>query len=425
MKIENIKAVTETLDHGLTVTFVPMNEANSVTAMCAIKSGGRDDPDDKLGIAHLVEHMIYKGNKFFTYEQFNNEAGVRGIIHNAWTGGRRIVHYMTGVSTETEWIVRNLCRLVCTPTFPEDELERERTVVLNEFNFRRDRRDNAVYDNLRNVMFRDSDHQTMAVPTIGSEECVKSITRDDLLRYHTVRYCLNNMHLYIGGNFNVNEVRRIIVDEMTNSLPEGILHKHVEHREVPMRFDVKEYHAEDNMCQILFGWRIPGALHRSIAHIMTDDIIEYALFNGPLSKFYNEIREKAGLCYQCYGSFIRDADIGLCCAGGGTQIENVKKFTALMRHEIEDFYYETPYRKRLIASATKCLINTWRVKCDDVGTIIETVESLHRMTDNIITPADVITYFERNGYDEHRLNDVVREFADDPTECYILQGDKI
>ena len=427
MKINDITLTTVPIQNGLTVTYIPLPDSNVVNITCIVHGGGHNDPTDKLGIAHFMEHMAYKANGIFTTAELNKECGVRGVVSNAYTGNEFITHYMSGVYTEAEWMIRTLCTIIRTPQFLPAEIELERNVILDEFGFRANRREHAVYDNLCNVLFRDSDYRAYAVPVIGTLDCVESITRDDLLKFHASRYCASNMHLIIGGNFSIKRATDIISEEL-GSMPVGTRTGMPTRSEVPLHLPSEEYHPVDAVCQVLFGWALPGVSSHTgheLKSLLIDDIVETTLFNGYLSKFYNTIRENHGLCYSCYGYMDRAKHVGMCFAGGETSLKNVDKFTSLMMQEIDSMRDDTDDRKALITRAMKNLRNTILTQCDNVNSIVNQVAGVYKNTGRIFSYKDIIDSIDR--HDAESLSDciteVIGEIHDHPAKCYILNCD--
>lgn len=195
---------TLTLDNGLRCALLPPPGRASRVVWCGfgIHSGSRDDPEDRPGLAHFVEHTIFKGTTHRRADHIRNRMELVGGSLDAYTTKDETVVYSVGPRSELVRAMELLEDLIRHSTFPERELEPERGVVRDEINLYRDTASERIFDEWDERFFRDP---SLAHPILGDTRSLSRMTRDDLLRYRVRTFRPERMLFFVMGQ--VSEAR--------------------------------------------------------------------------------------------------------------------------------------------------------------------------------------------------------------------------
>ena len=170
---------TVTLDNGLRCALLP-TRSRVVWCGFGIHSGSRDDPEELPGLAHFVEHTIFKGTIHRRADHIRNRMEVVGGSIDAYTTKDETVVYTVGPRGEVSRAVELLGDLIRHSTFPDKELEPERGVVRDEINLYRDTPSDRIFDEWDERFFRD---RSLAHPILGDTRSLDRMRREDLLSY--------------------------------------------------------------------------------------------------------------------------------------------------------------------------------------------------------------------------------------------------
>ena len=191
---ENI--VVKTLDNGLTVILAPKEDSPVATVNVWIGVGSAQEPPELNGIAHFFEHMIFKGSA--KYAQVNTVVEGWGGTSNASTSFDFTQYYVSVPSEQVGPAIDLVSDILINGLFPEEELIKEREVVLREGNQREDNPDSYFSYQVWDMFYGDHPY---GQPILGTEETVSRITRDDFLAWLETYYVPNNMTVIVAGGF--------------------------------------------------------------------------------------------------------------------------------------------------------------------------------------------------------------------------------
>jgi predicted Zn-dependent peptidase len=174
-----------TLPNGVRIVALPNAALATATVAVFIRSGSAHEPKLTNGISHVVEHMLFKGTATRDARRINLDAEMLGADVNAHTDRDHTAFYMRGLAEHSGDFARMLADLVVQPTFPEDELEREREVLLQELAEDEDDPVSSAYKLFDSACWG---LHPAAMPVIGSRTRVERLTRDDLVQYVQRQY---------------------------------------------------------------------------------------------------------------------------------------------------------------------------------------------------------------------------------------------
>jgi predicted Zn-dependent peptidase len=205
------------LANGVQVLSVPMPWMHTLVLSVFVRTGSQHEPRRLAGISHLVEHMAFKGTAGRSCQQINFEAESRGAEVNAHTDKDHTAFHVEGLADDLERFVELLADIVGGSTFPADELERERQVILEEL---AEHEDDPVA-----LAFRLFDRacwgtHAAALPVIGRRSVIERITRDELLGYVRGQYTGPNVVVAAAGPVDADRFVRA-VQRHFSALPAG------------------------------------------------------------------------------------------------------------------------------------------------------------------------------------------------------------
>lgn len=291
------------LSSGLTVVTERMPHLESVALGVWIKSGSRNETTAEHGIAHLLEHMAFKGTARRTARQIAEEIENVGGEVNAATSTETTSYYARVLKDHVPLAVDILADILTESLFDEDELEREKNVILQEIGAATDTPDDVIFDNFSGIAYRD---QTIGRPILGTPDTVQSFTTGQIRHYLARNYTTDRIFVVAAGAVDHESFVKQ-VEERFDSLPlvpaatpvmEKAIYTGGEIREtrdlmdaqVLLGFEGKAYHARDFYCS---------------------QILANILGGGMSSRLFQEVRESRGLCYSVYAFHWGFSDTGI------------------------------------------------------------------------------------------------------------------
>lgn len=290
------------LSNGLTIVTHTMAQIESVALGIWVKSGSRNERAEEHGIAHMLEHMAFKGTENRTAYQIATDIEDVGGEINAATSVETTAYFARVLKDDMPLAVDILADIITSSKFEEEELEREKQVVLQEINATQDTPDDIVFDYFTETAFR---HQTIGRPILGTPDSVRSFTSDNLRSFMNEHYSADRMIVIAAGAVEheqfVREVESRLGSFRAHSIaPLTDLANYV-------GGDFREYRNLKD-AQVLIGFE-GRAYH--MRDYYASQILSIILGGGMSSRLFQEVREKRGLCYSIYAFHWGFSDTGL------------------------------------------------------------------------------------------------------------------
>jgi zinc protease len=195
------------LSNGLQVVVVPFHRAPAVTQMLWYKAGAHDDPPGKSGIAHFVEHLMFRGTKETPPGEFSRIVSENGGRENASTSPDYTVYYQTVAADRLELVMKLEAERMRDLLISEEQVTPEREVIIEERRTRVDNQPASLLDEQRNAMLFLSNHYRL--PAIGWLTEMRSLGADDARGFYATWYAPNNAVLVIAGDVDVARIRAL------------------------------------------------------------------------------------------------------------------------------------------------------------------------------------------------------------------------
>ncbi len=313
------------LPFGPTVVTHRMDHLQSAALGIWVDSGSRSETPDENGIAHLLEHMAFKGTKRRTAIGIAEEIEAVGGELNAATSVEQTQYYARVLKEDVPLAMDILTDILRNSTFDPAELKREQHVIVQEIGAALDTPEDLVYDFFSEAAFPG---QAIGRPILGTAESVRSMTRDSLFDYLGRNYRGPSLVVAAAGAVDHGELVRLASEGLAGvgaekgATPEHARYHGGDHREVR---DLME-------AQIVLGF---AGRPITSPDYYTAQILASAVGGGMSSRLFQEVRERRGLCYSIYAFHWAFADGGVFGIHAATGEGDVAELMPVVLGEIE------------------------------------------------------------------------------------------
>ncbi len=315
------------LPNGLKIVTENIPGIMSISAGIWVKSGSRHESEEQAGITHFLEHMMFKGtHERSAYDIAQSMESVGGYL-NAFTSTEYTCYFARCLDTKLDRAIDVLSDMVKNSQFPEEELEKEKKVVLEEMKMYKDSPDDYIFELFSTHAFKD---HPIGRPIIGYEKTVSAFTRQDLFDYIAERYRPDNLLVAVAGHVEHDDVVRAITEKLTLESDQPTVN--IEQPLTPYEKVSIEESRSIEQTHMVMGKRALNFDHPDKYLLLLANTV---LGGGMSSRLHQNIREKYGYCYAI-GTFNQSyTDSGLFGVYIGTDKDYVKHVRKLIGKEFE------------------------------------------------------------------------------------------
>ncbi len=286
-----------TLANGVTVLTVSMPQLASASVAIFVRAGSRDEAADKAGVSHFLEHMAFKGTATRSVQAINLAAESLGADMNAYTDKDATCYYLEGLGQHTPQMLALLADIVLESTFPADEIEREREVILQECTEYDEDPQQLSFTLLDEALWG---QHPMGRPIIGTPQTIAAITRKDLVDHVKKHYVGDRIVVAAAGNFDV-DAYLAQAESLFAGVPSAGRYSAPE---TPRHFGHAKARRLPGVSQTYVNVAWPAASRGADAHLAN---LAATLFGGGMSApLVDAVRERLGLAYSVGAT----ADVG-------------------------------------------------------------------------------------------------------------------
>ena len=195
------------LDNGLRVVVENIEYVNSVSVGLWVENGSRNENARNSGISHFIEHMLFKGTSDRTAKQIAEAIEDVGGQINAFTGREATCFYIKALDTYLELSLDILSDMLFNSNFSEDEIEKEKGVIIEEINMSEDSPEDVLTD-LHTKAIWNTD--SISLPILGTMDTVKSFSRKMIVDYIDSYYIPENSVISISGKFDMKNIEKLV-----------------------------------------------------------------------------------------------------------------------------------------------------------------------------------------------------------------------
>ncbi len=326
--------VVQTLENGIRLVTQKMESARSVSLGVWLAQGSRDEAPRENGMTHFAEHMLFKGTGRSHWRDISRRMNILGGSFNACTSAEWVKLYGRVISRDLTPAMDLVEEMFLDSTFPEEEITREREVILEEI---------AMYEDVPEDLCFELYTQALLLPhpigrpVIGTEELVSSFSADELRDYWKRVNVGDRMIISICGAFDDEELLALCrrferIPASSGERQHGIGKAEGNNQVVVVDRDLEQV----NFCLGMLGPTRHG--DQRFAWALYDTI----LGGGMGSRLFDEVREKRGLAYSIGSSTTPMRDIGYLTISGSTRPDTATTAIKICLEEIEKLAAEGP-----------------------------------------------------------------------------------
>ncbi len=317
---------TFVLKNGIRIVHQEVNSPVSHFGVL-INTGSRDEEDDEQGIAHFIEHVIFKGTKTRkAFHILNRIEDVGGEL-NAYTTKEETAVYATFLSEYYQRSFELISDILFNSVFPVKELEREKEVIFEEINSYKDSPSELIFDEFEEILFNG---HPIARNILGLPDQIKNFTKDSILKFMDVNYHTDQIVLSSVGNTTMSKIIRL-AEKYFGSVPEK--------NRTKKRTDEYNYRPETIIVQkdtfqahCIVGNVAPNVYSsQRMAMVLLNNILGGQSMNSRLNM---ALRERNGMAYNVESSYTGYSDTGEFSIYFGTDKENLEQAQALVYKEL-------------------------------------------------------------------------------------------
>ena len=283
--------------NGLLAISEKVEGAASVSVGLWVRAGSQDEPKSKAGIAHFIEHTVFKGTAGKSMREIMRSMESRGGLLNAFTTKEHTCYYTWTRLGELPNAVEILFELAARPTFTDRDIEREKSVVIEEINGLEDEPEELVFDLFEHEIF--GDKSPLGKPIIGTSKSVASFKREDLFRFHARHYRPENLILVASGAQHHEQFFEAVGRSMKHLAKSSRRRSTSSAKRSPPHHRPKERvemsRPGGQQAHMIFGCKAPGIHSAEYASL---NVLVTALGAGMSSRLSLRLREELALAYD-------------------------------------------------------------------------------------------------------------------------------
>jgi predicted Zn-dependent peptidase len=382
----------DVLANGLTVLTETMPHVRSVAIGVWIRRGSRHEPSHEAGLAHFLEHMLFKGTESRSQAEIAQEMDSIGGQTDAFTSHEYAGFHARVLDEHVPRALDLLADIVVAPLFDPDEIERERKVIIDEIKSIEDTPDDIVHD-----LFSESfwpDHP-LGRPVIGYPKTVSSFGRKDLASFFRKTYAPSNIVVAAAGNVDATRLLHRIEERFA-----GLRTPQDGARIEPPRTapEIKLHERDLELAHVVMGTEAPAQASedRHAAYVLN------AVLGGNLSsRLFQVIREQYALAYSISSGLTCYSDAGQFSVYAGTEPENVPRIVELVLAELRGIQRE-PVPEAELQRAKDHLRGSILMGLESTGARMSQLARQELYFGRHLSTEEVIAGIEKVGADEVR-----------------------
>lgn len=316
-----------TLSNGIRVVFKAANFP--VAHACVlINVGTRDEPKEKEGLAHFIEHLIFKKTARRNTTQILNYLELVGADLNAYTTKEYTCLHASILNEHLNKAMDLFEDILFHSQFPEQEISKEKSVILDEIASYKDSPEEAIQDDFEDLLF--ADHQ-LGHNILGTPETLKKLEKQDIIQFIATHYVPENIVIGITANKSSKQIKKLVEQYFGGIQQKPSLNK----RTPPIKNGATHKVEEKTINQVhyMLGGQAYDYHHPlKTALLLTNNVLGGT---GMSSRLNLEIREKYGMAYTIESQYTPLSDTGIFSLYFGTDSENLKKTKQLLFKELK------------------------------------------------------------------------------------------
>jgi predicted Zn-dependent peptidase len=317
--------VRDTLDNGLRILTERMTQVRSISIGVWLTRGSRHETAERSGIAHFVEHMLFKGTASRTAEDIAQQIDSIGGQLDAFTAKEYASYYIKVLDEHLPLAIDVLADIVRNPAFAPEDIEREKKVVVEEIKMVEDTPDDLVHEIFTQGFW---ENHPLGRPILGTRDTVESFNAALLRDYFSKAYTPHNLIISAVGNLEHARVRELVEEKFGSLAPSGNAPVDEAPRVVPQTVIRNKELEQSHLCVGVSSYP-QNHDDRYASYVLN------TLLGGSMSsRLFQNVREKRGLAYAVFSGLSAYRDAGSFTIYAGCSNEAVGEVIDLVVEEM-------------------------------------------------------------------------------------------
>lgn len=292
-----------TLDNGLVIVGEEIKHVNSVSFGVWIDVGSRYEDEYTNGMSHFIEHMLFKGTKNRTAKKIAEEIDNLGGHINAFTSKETTCYYVKMIDEHIESGIDILADMILNPLFLDEDLSKERSVILEEINMYEDSPEDLAHDMLVEMIYK---NQGIGRNILGTRSSLEKIKRENMMDFFNKHYVPNNCVISICGNFNFENMVELIEQKFKGwNNKKG---KNIDINNCNFNLGIVTRNKDIEQMNLCMGLEGIGLESEDIYAL---SIVNNIFGSSMSSRLFQNIREEQGTVYSIYSYLTLNKGLGV------------------------------------------------------------------------------------------------------------------
>jgi len=316
------------LPNGLRIISEQVPDVESFALGISVDAGSRDDYNDREGIAHFIEHSVFRRSSNYSGKQIVSKFESIGAYINAYTTKEMTCYYVRALKAHLKECFDLLAEVVFEPAFLEKDINKERSIIIEEIKSYEDDPEEFIFDIGDGIVFK---NHALANSIAGTVDSVKLISRDDIRNFHNNYYCPQNAIISMAGSYDHNELVELCKEKLINLKPVNFHNT----RRIPVNY-IPDKISSDKSFQQAHLLLITSTEGISSKYRYPLAIINSLLGDGMSSRLNQKIREKFGYVYSVYSTLALMSDSGTLGIYAATENRRIDKVRDIINNELKN-----------------------------------------------------------------------------------------
>lgn len=324
-----MKFKKKTLANGMRMLAVPMVDNPTVTVLVLVETGSKYETKAKNGLSHFLEHMCFKGTTSRpNTSDLSKELDGLGCQYNAFTGQEYTGYYAKGKAGDFSKLLDIVSDLYLHPLFKDEEIEKEKGVIVDEINMYDDLPMQKVHEVWMNLLYGD---QPAGWPITGERDVVRGMTRADFLAYRKAHYVAGATTVVVSGNIDVSAAFKEVAQKF-KGITDSKKGSKKKTRDAQTESRVAIRHKDTDQTHFVLGVRsFPAGDKR--APILS--VLGGVLGGGMSSRLFRKLRDEMGVGYYVRAGNSASTDSGFFAVSAGVANDRLEEVLRAVIAEME------------------------------------------------------------------------------------------
>lgn len=298
------------LKNGLRIITVPMKDTQTAIGMVLVEAGSQYEDKKINGLSHFLEHMCFKGTNTRSGAEINNELDGMGAESNAFTGSEYTGYYAKAHSKKIPKIIDIISDIYLNSTFPQEDIDIEKGVIIEEINMYQDLPQRTVWDVWNSLLYK---NQPAGMTILGPKENIESLKHKDFSDYHKKHYVPKKTVFIVAGNIDEKEIIKQIKRTFEN-MPSGKVVKKEKVIDKQKSPEIKIQYKNTDQTHLIVGFR---AFDLKDKRNTDAKMMAAVLGKGMSSRLFRRMRDELGMCYYTRADLDTMTDHGFFVVSSG------------------------------------------------------------------------------------------------------------